>query len=50
MHVTGEMRGAFFVSYEASYVSPLYVFLTSLVLFVVGLLFLRRYHRDILNF
>ncbi|PIV76806.1 MAG: sugar ABC transporter permease [Rhodobacteraceae bacterium CG17_big_fil_post_rev_8_21_14_2_50_65_11] len=48
MHVTGEMRGAFYVSYEASYVDPGYVFGLSLVLTVFGLLFLRRYHKDII--
>lgn len=48
MHVTGELRGAFYVSYEASYVDPLYVFGLSLVLTVFGLLFLRRYHKDII--
>jgi len=50
VHVTGEMRAAFYVSYEAPYVSPLYVFALSLVLLMLGLLFLRRYHRDILNY
>ena len=50
IHVTGEMRAAFYVSYEASYVSPLYVFALSLALLMFGLLFLRRYHRDILNY
>ncbi len=50
IHVTGEMRSAFFVSYDAPYVSPLYVFTLSLILLVFGLLFIRRYHRDILNY
>jgi len=43
------MRSAFYISYEAEYVSPLYVFGTGLVLTVFGLLFLRRYHRDIIS-
>ena len=47
MHVTGEMRGAFYKSYEASYVNPTYVFAFSGIFLVVGLLFLLRYHRDI---
>jgi len=50
IHVTGSMRSAFYGGYEATYVSPLYVFGLSLVLFVLGLVFLRRYHRDIINF
>lgn len=49
VHVAGEMRGAFYVSYEADYVSPGYVFSISLVTSAFGLLFLRRYHRDILH-
>jgi capsular polysaccharide transport system permease protein len=49
MHVTGEMRGAFFPQYEAKYVSPLYVFGISLFVGLIGLLFLRRYHRDMME-
>lgn len=48
IQITGEMRSAFYLSYEANYVSPGYVFGVSLVLTVFGLLFLRRYHRDII--
>lgn len=48
MHITGELRGAFYVSYEAAYVEPSYVFGISLGLTVFGLLFLRRYHKDII--
>lgn len=47
MHITSEMRAAFYYSYEASFVSPTYVFGVSLVLFALGLLLLRRFHRDI---
>ena len=49
IHITGEMRGAFYNSYDAAYVSPLYVFGFSAVFGVTGLLFLWRYHRDILE-
>lgn len=49
MHVTGEMRAAFYKSYEAAYVSPLYVFILAAVFGTLGLLFLWRYHRDILE-
>jgi len=48
IHITGEMRGAFYVSYEADYVEPMYVFSISLILTVFGLMFLRQYHRDII--
>ena len=50
IHVIGYMRSAFYGGYEANYVSPLYVFGLSLVLLVLGLVFLRRYHRDIISF
>ena len=49
MHVTGEMRAAFYVSYGGDYVSPGYVFAISILTSAFGLLFLRRYHRDILH-
>ena len=45
MHVSGEMRAAFYVSYGADYVSPSFVFGISLLTSVFGVLFLRRYHR-----
>jgi capsular polysaccharide transport system permease protein len=47
MHVTSEMRRGLFATYDAIYVRPLYVFSIALVLSVLGLLFLRRYHKDI---
>jgi capsular polysaccharide transport system permease protein len=49
MHVTGEMRSAFYLGYEANYVAPLYVFGVSLALTVIGLIFLGRYHRDMME-
>lgn len=49
IHVTGEMRRAFYYSYDGSYVSPIYVFAVSIVIGSVSLLFLRRYHREILE-
>ena len=49
VHLTGTFRAAFYPGYEASYVSPIYVFGLSGVLAAVGLVFLRRYHRDILD-
>ena len=47
MHVTGEMRAAFYFSYDAPYVTPSYVFAVSGICFMAGMLLLRRYHRDI---
>jgi capsular polysaccharide transport system permease protein len=49
LHVTGEMRYAFYHSYQAAYVSPVYVFFFALVTGVIGLLFLWRHHRNILE-
>ena len=49
VHITAEMRVGFYYSYAAPFVSPIYVFGVSLALTAVGLLFLRRYYRDILE-
>ena len=49
VHITAEMRVGFYYSYAAPFVSPIYVFGVSLGLTAVGLLFLRRYYRDILE-
>ena len=49
VHVTGQMRKAFFYSYDAPWVSPVYVFSIAAALSLMGLLFLRRYYREILD-
>lgn len=49
LHITGELRGAFYLEYEADYVSYTYVFGVSLVLATLGMVFLRRYHRDMME-
>lgn len=49
IHVTGEARSAFYYSYHADYISPVYVFSISLITGTVGLLFLRRYYLDLLE-
>ena len=49
MHVTGELRGAFYLQYEAKYVSPTYVFAVSMILCLFGFILLHRYHRDMLE-
>lgn len=48
VHIVGMMRSGFYPSYDAAYVSVLYVSGLSGGLMVVGLLFLRRYHKDFL--
>ena len=49
IHVTAQMRTAFYSSYDALWISPVYVFGVAGVLCLSGLLFLRRYYRDILE-
>lgn len=48
-HVVGSVRAGFYARYEASYVDPIYVFMVSAISFATGLMFLHRYHRDILH-
>jgi len=48
-HMTGVMRTGFYPTYDATYVSLIYVFGVALVATVVGLVLLGRYHRHILN-
>ncbi|MEO1188152.1 MAG: ABC transporter permease [Pseudomonadota bacterium] len=49
VHVTGVMRTGFYPTYDATYVSLSYVFGVSLVLTVLGMVLLGRFHRLILN-
>lgn len=48
-HVIAEVRKGFYHGYTPSYVSPAYVFGIALVCGVVGLLFVWRTHRDLLE-
>ncbi len=48
IHIVGTLRQATFSSYHASYASPAYVFAIGLTCLVVGLFFLRRWHKDFL--
>lgn len=49
VHVVGEMRSAFYPGYDAPYVSVSYVMTVATICLLAGLVFLRRYHRDLLN-
>ncbi len=49
VHVIGEMRRGFYATYDATWVSPMFVYGTSMGFGLVGLIFLGRYHREILN-
>lgn len=49
VHVVGQTRAGIYSTYDASYASPLYVFTLSGITLAVGMLLLRRYHRDLIN-
>ena len=49
VHLVGLMRRGFYGTYDAPYVSVGYVITISLVSLTFGLVFLRRFHRDLLN-
>ncbi|MEZ5714815.1 MAG: ABC transporter permease [Paracoccaceae bacterium] len=48
-HVTGMMRDGFYPFYNPTYPSALYVFICGALPGLVGLLLLRRYHREMLD-
>ncbi|TCP60572.1 capsular polysaccharide transport system permease protein [Rhodovulum bhavnagarense] len=49
VQVVGTSRDGIYATYDASYVSELYVFGVSAICFALGMLLLYRYNRDILN-
>lgn len=49
IHVTGQMRAAFYPTYDPAYVVPAYVFAFGLIPMVLGLMLLRRHHMRIIN-
>ena len=49
LHLTGLMRVAFYPMYRPDYISIQFVMLTILIPMALGLLLLRRYHRELLN-
>ncbi len=49
IHITGQMRRGIYQTYPGDYISPLYVFSLSGLFLAVGMVFLSRYHRKILN-
>lgn len=49
IHITGLMRTGFYPTYRPDYISETYVIGVSLTCLAMGLLLLRRYHRDLLN-
>lgn len=49
VHVVGLMRSGFYATYDAPYVSITYVSSIAVICLAFGLIFLRRFHRDLLN-
>lgn len=49
VHTIGYIRKGFYPTYDASHVSWTYIVSLSLITGALGLIFLKRYHRDILN-
>lgn len=49
VHIIGILRRGFYPTYDATWASPVYVLLFALISLALGLLLLRRYHRDIVN-
>ena len=49
LHLTGLMRNGFYPLYRPDYISLVYVGLWIVVPMALGLLLLRRYHRELLN-
>ena len=49
VHIIGTVRSGFYNSYDANYANPIYVYAISILLGFFGLIFLRRYHRDIME-
>lgn len=49
LHVTAEFRNAFYFQYEPSWVTPIYAFSIAAITGTLGIVFLHRYHRDMLE-
>lgn len=49
VQVIGQVRRGIYPTYDADYVSPLYVFGLSAILFVAGLVLLERYRSNLIN-
>ena len=49
LHCVGLMRAGFYPTYDAAYVSVLYVLVVSGICLTLGLLFVHRFHRQMIN-
>jgi capsular polysaccharide transport system permease protein len=50
VHIIGQVRSGIYTTYDATYVQPLFVYSVALISLTVGLLLLRRYSSEIVNF
>ena len=48
-HVIAEMRAGLYPTYDARYISPLYVYAVGLTFLFIGMLLLYRHHRFLIN-
>ncbi|UYV37208.1 ABC transporter permease [Rhodobacteraceae bacterium D3-12] len=44
-HMTSEMRNGFYSTYDAVHVNPLYIYLTAVIVMALGMVFLLRNHK-----
>ncbi len=49
LHATGEVRRGLYPTYDATYVSPVFVFGLALGFIALGLMLLRRYHKRVIE-
>lgn len=49
VHITSLSQIGFYNHYDANFVSPAYVLFIAMSCFILGMIFLRRYHRDLLQ-
>lgn len=47
-HAVATVRSGFYARYDATYADPIYVFMVAGITGIIGLVFLHRYHKDIL--
>lgn len=49
IHIVSQSRTAYFAGYDGPWISPLYVFSVGAISLLLGLIFLHRYHKDMLE-
>ena len=49
VHIVALMRAAFYPTYDATFASPVYVLCWAVIPAFLGIMLMRRYHREILN-